>query len=212
MQIYVNGDSNCAGAELNLHEKTFADLLAQHYDARLTNHGESGCSNHRILRTTKKYLEQNTPDLVIIGWSTWEREEWEYQGKLVQINRNTQFFDQEFSQRIAQWHQNNTQDNLMKRARNWHSMIYDFHCELQEQNIPHLFFNCYFDFFTEPTQQKNWEHCFFEPYHPHGNFYWWLNDRGFVPTKDLHHLADAHSAWAKNLIDFIDNHACLRKR
>jgi hypothetical protein len=36
----------------------------------------AGCSNDSIIERTLKYLETNTPDLMIIGWSTWERETW----------------------------------------------------------------------------------------------------------------------------------------
>jgi membrane-bound lytic murein transglycosylase B len=47
---------------------------------------ESASSNARIIRTTREYLEKNTPAYVIIGWSTWEREEWIHDGKYWQVN------------------------------------------------------------------------------------------------------------------------------
>ena len=100
MLIYVNGDSHSAGAEAvtphafakddplyhGLGRRPHPDNLQASYGCVLANElfavldcdAESASSNARILRTTNQWLDQNSdPDaLVIIQWSTWERQEW----------------------------------------------------------------------------------------------------------------------------------------
>jgi hypothetical protein len=96
--LYVNGDSHSAGAEAinsfafanddpqykylgrvphpdNLFV-SYGNILAKNLSAELYCDAESDSSNDLIIRTTKHYLKNNRPDLIVIGWSTWEREEW----------------------------------------------------------------------------------------------------------------------------------------
>ena len=97
MILYVNGDSHTAGAEAaNPHAfanddprynylgrlphpdnllVSFGNILAKNLSAELYCDAESASSNDRIIRTTRHYLRTNQPDLIVIGWSTWEREE-----------------------------------------------------------------------------------------------------------------------------------------
>ena len=108
MILYVNGDSHSAGAEaINSHcfaeddplfhalgriphpdneRVSYGCLLANALYAVLVCDAESGSSNDRIIRTTQEYLKTEKPDAVIIGWSTWEREEWLHDGQYWQIN------------------------------------------------------------------------------------------------------------------------------
>jgi hypothetical protein len=102
--LYVNGDSHSAGAEAvntysfaqddslywNMDREPHPDNLRVSYGCELANmlgailqcDAESASSNDRIIRTTYKALDIVKPELVIIGWSTWEREEWWHQGLL----------------------------------------------------------------------------------------------------------------------------------
>ena len=83
--IYFNGDSHTYGIDLDPAQR-FSNLVAQQFDRLLVNDAKVGASNTRIIRTTKQYLENNKPDLLVIGWTTWEREEWEYQGQYYDVN------------------------------------------------------------------------------------------------------------------------------
>ena len=85
MILYVNGDSHSAGTGLNVNE-SYPALLADYLNAQLINQSFSGASNQRILRTTREFLETTRPDVVVIGWSTWEREEWEHRGNFYNVN------------------------------------------------------------------------------------------------------------------------------
>ena len=110
--IYVNGDSHSAGAEIingycfanddpryltygrQPHPealiKTYGYQIAQTFNQGFFCDAESGSSNARILRTTKKFLEKtkdlSTIGFVIIGWTSWEREEWKDKEDFVQIS------------------------------------------------------------------------------------------------------------------------------
>ena len=111
MILYVNGDSHAAAAEaVNPHAFAMDDGAlfylgrAPHPDNLSVSWGkllslalrsgfhcaaESASSNARILRTTRAWLTEqknNLQDiLVVIQWSTWEREEWLHNGVYYQV-------------------------------------------------------------------------------------------------------------------------------
>ena len=66
--------------------QTFGYKLAQHLGEELVLDAESASSNDRILRTTQEYLREVTP-LVVIGWATWEREEWNTQTANINLSK-----------------------------------------------------------------------------------------------------------------------------
>ena len=78
MNILLNGCSHIEASECN---KGLAEFLSEKLDATVTNIAKGGGSNHRILRTTMEYVENNEVDLVIIGWTTHERIEFAWKGK-----------------------------------------------------------------------------------------------------------------------------------
>ena len=111
MILYVNGDSHTAAAEaVNPYafaeddNKYFYMGRVAHPDNLAVSWGkllslslrsgfycaaESASSNSRIMRTTREWLANRTSNndvLVIIQWSTWEREEWLIDGTYYQIN------------------------------------------------------------------------------------------------------------------------------
>ena len=85
MLLYANGDSHTA-------PRSYIDIIGEEFAFEFVNQAQGGCSNASIIRRTRDYLKHTIPDLVIIGWSTWEREEWEQDGKLVSGTR-LQYFD-----------------------------------------------------------------------------------------------------------------------
>jgi len=74
-KLLINGCSHTEASECN---KNFADYFT---DFQYVNLAKGGGSNHRILRTTVEYLENNNVDLVIIGWTTHERFEFSWRGQ-----------------------------------------------------------------------------------------------------------------------------------
>ena len=78
MNILLNG---CSHTEASECDKGLAEYFAEILNAKVVNISKGGGSNHRILRTTLEYCENNPVDLVIIGWSTHERFEFSWKGE-----------------------------------------------------------------------------------------------------------------------------------
>jgi hypothetical protein len=102
MILYTNGDSHTAAAEcVNNHafaeddsqywmmgraphpdnlEKSFSKLLSNRLSCGMVCAAESASSNDRIIRTSKQWIKKHEHELyrtlMVIQWSTWEREEW----------------------------------------------------------------------------------------------------------------------------------------
>jgi hypothetical protein len=220
--LYVNGDSHSAGAEAvnsfafanddpqykylgrsshpdNLYV-SYGNILAKNLSAELYCDAESASSNDRIIRTTRHYLRNNQPDLIIIGWSTWEREEWLYEGQYWQINAGG--FGNDWPDAIKKQYKHwvNNIDHRQK-AQEAQEKIWALHQELA--SIPHLFFNSYSA--LQSTNHREWSHNYLHPYDGSRTYYHWLLDQGFgtVSTKSYHFGADAHLSWANHLTKII---------
>ncbi len=221
MILYVNGDSHSAGAEaINTHcfanddplyhalgraphpdnlRVSYGQRIADSLGYELVCQAESASSNDRIVRTTKEYLKDNTPDLIIIGWSSWQREEWYYDDNYWQILGTIPGKDwpKELLDRHKEWVLN--LDNNQK-LREWHYKIWELHQELA--GIPHLFFNCFDGFDTRKVIQRDWNNQYLNAYDTLFSYQHWLMSNGFKISnpKCSHFGADAHQAWADFLI------------
>jgi hypothetical protein len=228
MIIYVNGDSHSAGAEL-VKDYCFAaddpkytawqrrphpDAIPHTYGfklARALNAGffldaESASSNDRILRTTREYADALTTNIhdrvFIIGWSTWEREEW-LQGDetYIQVTASgTDSVPPEFGDRYKQWVIDQTPEVVKEKCQQWHDKIWEFHQHLNKLGIRHIFFNSYSHF--DVDEQRDWGDSYVSPYDKSGTYYQWLADQGFLTVRygSYHYGIDAHSAWYKFLL------------
>jgi hypothetical protein len=220
--LYVNGDSHSAGAEAvnsfafanddpqhkylgrvphpdNLFV-SYGNILAKNLSAELYCDAESASSNDRIIRTTKHYLKNNRPDLIVIGWSTWEREEWLYEGQYWQINAGGVGNDWPDAIKQQYKHWVNNIDHQQKK-REAEEKIWALHQELA--GIPHLFFNSYSA--LEFTKHLEWGHNYLYPYNNNYTYYNWLSDQGChtINTGNYHYGPDAHLIWANHLTKII---------
>ena len=87
-------------------KSTVAKALCAEVGADWINQAESGSSNRRIIRTTELFLETaNIKDIVVlIGWSTWEREEWWHEGKDYQVTASgTDDVPDALKEKYKQW-------------------------------------------------------------------------------------------------------------
>jgi len=217
--LYVNGDSHSAGAEA-VNDFCFANDDPLYYalgriphpDNERVSYGcnianelyavlhcdaESASSNSRILRTTRDYItNEGHPDFVIIGWSTWEREEWLYDDIYWQVNAGGIGHDwpDVIKERYRDYINNLKPVAAEQQA---HSDIYQLHTELMDLKIPHVFFNTYNHF---QQQQKDWHDSYVEPYNPNMTYYNWLITSGCKPKSGYHFGADAHKKWADFLL------------
>jgi hypothetical protein len=225
--LYVNGDSHSAGAEaVNPHafaeddklyyalgRQPHPDNLRVSYGCELANmmyailecDAESASSNDRIIRTTYSYLlEDNKPDLVVIGWSTWERKEWwdEETNRYWQVNAGGVGADwpDSIKDKYKDYITNIDIPTALSTITN---KIWILHDLLQQKNINHVFFNTF-----EPLSgmsEAEWDGCYIEPYNPDFTYYNWLRAKGFKTVRpDSYHFGpDAHCAWAEFLYQTI---------
>lgn len=241
MIVYVNGDSHSAAAEAvhwacfaqddnqykhlgrRAHPENLAVSYGQHIadylDARLVCEAESASSNSRIIRTTWEQIQGVQgwpvvkPDLIIIGWSTWEREEWSYEGNTYQVTASgTDHVPNGLKARYKTWVIEQDEHTRDRKLIESHKKIWEFHRHLLALDIPHLFFNTYSTF--QPIRlghlkrdlvnpgMYDWDKCYIEPYDQNYAFYYWCLNNGFktVNPNSYHFGADAHQAWANFLI------------
>lgn len=241
MILYVNGDSHSAGAEA-VNSYCFAnddplywalgrvphpDNLRVSYGCELANmmgavlecDAESAASNDRIFRTTWNHLQgvQNMPvdkpDYIVIGWTTWEREEWQYKGTYYQVTASGyDSVPKELETRYKEWVINQSNVDLTdEKVAQAHNRIWQLHLGLNARKIPHIFFNTYTDFHSINrlghlgVKEMDWEGSYVDPYRPEGTYYNWCIQNGFktVNPTSYHFGADAHAAWANHLYQNI---------
>jgi hypothetical protein len=147
---------------------------------------------------------------LIIQWSTWERQEWLVDGVYYQVNASgadhiPEGHQQTYKKYIADidWY-----DVCVKA----HKMIWDFHQELQQQQIPHVFFNGNTALEEIPLDQRHdWGSSYMEPYNAKMTYSQWLLNNGFetVSPDSWHFGKEAHSAWASFMLQYIVKHKLI---
>ena len=223
MKLLINGDSHTAGAEaVNAHafaeddgkyvymgRAPHPDNLKASWGKKLGNMlnlathilAESASSNDRILRTTNDWLSSHPSDIfVIIQWSTWEREEWNINGEYFQVNASgidwvPDSHKEKYKEFVANVDWNRCTEN-------WHKRIIRYHEYLNEQGIPHLFFNGNTDF-GKIKNQYDFGPAYMDPYT--GSYDSWLQENGYntVAPDSYHYDERAHGAWAKRVMRHI---------
>lgn len=230
MILYTNGDSHTAGAEaanpcafaeddsrfIHLGRLPHPENVKVAWPAKLGellkmtvfNHAESASSNDRIIRTTRNWLDQTQHNKIfaIIQWSTWERKEWYYQDRYYQITASgtdsvPDDLQEQYKKFIADV-------DWGKEVRESHEKIWQFHLELQDRKIPHLFFNGNWIFksdWIKPEHQKSWGNSYLGPYDQSLTFSDWLKLQGFrtVNPKSWHFGKDAHQKWAQHVLQYM---------
>jgi hypothetical protein len=227
MILYVNGDSHTAAAEA-VTPHAFAEddsalrfmgriphpenlavswgkLLSLSLKAGFHYGAESASSNTRILRTTRDWVAQQKElddILLIIQWSTWEREEWLHDGVYYQVGSSgidhvPQALQEKYRNFVigTDW-QTKTQEA--------HKEIWNFHTELQEQNIPHIFFNGNSDF-SKIAQKQDWANNYIGPYDSKMTYDALIRAKGIdtVAPNSWHFGGDGHSYFHRFMLQYI---------
>ena len=224
--IYVNGDSHSAGADIipgvcfaqddprylaygrRAHPEavvqTYGYHVAQAYNQGFFCEAESGSSNDRILRTTKQYIEntKNKKNIgyIIIGWTSWEREEWKHGEEYLQVTASgTDSVPESMEEEYKEWVLKQTPAEGKRKEQLWYDRIWNFHCELKEQDIRHLFFNSMNKF---TNNDRDWDTNFIPI-----SYSQWLTEQGFDTVGNGNHYdATAHAAWGKYLKRIVGRH------
>ena len=228
MILYVNGDSHTAAAEaVNPH--AFAEDDSQYFYLGRSPHpdnlnvswgkllslvlrsgfycdAESASSNNRIIRTTKEWLAEQSSMLqdllIVIQWSTWEREEWEYEGRYYQVNASgIDHVPQELQEKYRQYIMGIDWQAKTEEA---HDQIWAFHKELEAKEIKHIFFNGN-NSFGDITEKRDWGTSYIEPYDPKGTFSAKLELAGIetVAPDSYHYGKDGHSFFHRFMLQYI---------
>lgn len=235
MILYVNGDSHAAAAEcVNSHawakddeffwgldrmphpdneKASFGCELANWLFAVLYLDAQSGCSNTRIMRTTREWIKQN-PDAVkdcfmVIQWTTWEREEWWHNGHDFQVNASgIDEVPAELQERYKQFIVGIDWEQCKHRA---HEEIWEFHQELNAQGIRHVMFNGN-THFGGIADQKDWGVSYIGPYDPELTYDKVLRTKNFktVNPESWHFGHDAHCFWGEYLLQYIKINQLLK--
>jgi hypothetical protein len=230
MILYVNGDSHAAAAEAvnpyawamddgmfwglgkqphpDNERASFGCELANWLNTILYLDAQAGCSNTRIMRTTREWIKAN-PDAVndcfmVIQWTTWEREEWWLEGHDFQVNASgVDEVPEELQQRYKQFIINIDWEECRQRA---HNEIWEFHQELKAQNIRHVMFNGN-SHFGGMSEQKNWGASYMYPYSAELTYDSVLKSKGFktVNPNSWHFGHDAHCYWAEYVLQYIND-------
>lgn len=247
MLLYINGDSHAAGTEAgnryswamddpNLYDlgrRPHPDNEAVSFGARLgerlgvarINDSQAGCGNGRIRRTTWDWIKKH-PGLLnrvfmLIQWSTWEREEWFYEGEYWQVNASgvdevPRALQQRYKEFVVgvDW---------VECTRREHQEIWQFHQELSRLGIRHVMFNAnsHFGGYHEVDRRmvpiisldhrQDWQGCYINPYDQKGTYNAILSQNGFqhVTPGYYHFGKDAHCFWAEFLLQYMKDHQLL---
>ncbi len=184
---------------------SYGQRIADQYNATLVCQAESGSSNQRMLRTTYEYLETNpNPDLIIIGWATWEREEFFIDGYWHQFSANMSTDGLSDDAVLAYKHWVLDRHSVQQYCDQAQEAIWNLHQRLVAESIPHLFFNTFSGLTT--STQLSWSNSYYEPYTHAGSFFNLLKSQGYTPVTptSYHYGADAHQAWANHLTKIIN--------
>jgi hypothetical protein len=227
MILYVNGDSHTAAAEAvnpfafaeddpaltqlgrvphpaNL-AVSWARLLSLSLKAGFHCAAESASSNARILRTSRDWLKQQRgidDVLMIIQWSTWEREEWFYDNTYYQVGASgTDGVPKEATERYRDYI---VGINWAEKTQQAHDAIWQFHQELDAQGIRHIFFNGNNDF-THIKDQQDWGPSFIGPYDSKLTYDAIIRGAGIetVAPNSWHFGRDGHSHFHRFMLNYI---------
>lgn len=234
MILYANGCSHTAAAEAVIsaafavddgkggidrrpHPKNLAaswcTVLSQHLDAYLVCEAESASSNERILRTTRAWVTSNRellPDAFLaIQWTTWEREEWLWQGKYYQVNASGKdYVPRELRQRYQDYV---VSVDYNQKTLEWYEKIWQLHCWLRDQNIRHVMFNGW-STFSDMQDRRDWRQHYIGPYDRDLSYNSVLKSNGFewATPGHFHFRADGHRFWAQYLLQYINRNQLLK--
>lgn len=233
MILYVNGCSHTAAAEAVVpdcfaeddgkngidrrpHPKNLAasycSLIADQLDSELVCQAESGGSNPRILRTTREWIKNNPDKLndtvVILQWTTWEREEWLHNGIWYQVNASgTDWVPEELQQRYKQFV---VDIDWAIKTQQAHDSIWQLHQELVDQKIRHLFFSGH-STFSDIHNKHDWGRYYLNPYDRASSYHNWLIQNGgnYANQNSFHFDAKSHRLWADFMLQYINSNQIL---
>jgi hypothetical protein len=190
--------------------KRLSDIIKTSYKCD----AESASSNTRILRTTRQWLKDTdlstTEVLVVIQWSTWEREEWSHNGTYYQVNASgIDHVPDELKEQYKNFVVGVDWKQVTDQA---HQTIWDFHLELNALGVKHVFSNGNNHFGNiQPADRRYWGNSYIGPYDPVLTYDQWLKNNGFqtVAPDSWHFGQEAHTAWSRYVLQYMIQHKLI---
>lgn len=223
MNIYFDGDSHVYGSELeDPSTQSMAAHLSRLYNATYVNRALEGSSNDQILQRTRALIEKckqtkDWPDLIVIGFTEWHREDWFVNGEYYSCNSLELRYPEHFSSQRQQYYINHVTNNteyIGSLAKYYNNTIYNLHTELFYLGVPHLFFNCALTLRCAPDMITfDWAEYYLKPYQISFNYRNWCRYNGFdeITPGKFHYSEEANAEWAKLLHGHIEQHNLLTK-
>lgn len=227
MILYINGDSHSAAAEaVNPHAfaeddghlfymgraphpenlaVSWGKLLGLALNCGFYCGAESASSNARILRTTREYINNSSgreEPLVVIQWSTWEREEWLHNGVYYQVGSSgIDEVPQELQEKYKHFVIGTDWELKTQQA---HNEIWALHKELKAKGIKHIFFNGN-NHFGAIKEQLDWGNNYIDPYNPKMTYDSIIRAKGIdtVAPNSWHFGKDGHSFFHRFMLQYI---------
>ena len=176
---------------------------------------KGGASNHWMLKHVNYLLENidrfENP-IIMVGWSQWERSEWEWNGDSLSFSV-APYYDvpEELQKKYQEWRQGITPETIGTQRIFWHNILFQVHQKLEDLKIPHLFWSTY-DNFVGMNPRHDWNNCWFKPYDPDGCMKQWFMSKNIpsMGNDPWHWATDGHRAWGTTLADFFREHHDLQ--
>ena len=168
MTVLAIGDSNILPG-MKIHKGN-----CSHAFSRAIGHGEAvvwgrgGASNHWVLEHVNKALDaidQYDDPVFFVGWTQWEREEWEWEGQDISVCIGPHFpVPKDLEERYYKWRNGMTDSAIQDMRDFWHELIYNVHIRMTDMAIPHQFWTTYDNFVgMQGDKQLDWQGTFFMP-------------------------------------------------
>ena len=220
MLLYVNGDSNLSGTEVEESDTIVERLREKLSPDWIDNQAFIGASNDLIYDRSMSYLKDNKPDLVIIGWSDAGRMqahdkatgEWHQLNSIVVGHVPGSF---EPMAKLLKDKMSYGSDHYKHMAFYWHYKIYNMHSYLLYRKIPHLFFSA-LDLFTgaenvriENQYKLDWGNNYFEV--DNDCYVSWCiqNNHSQITPGWFHFGKEGQHAWADKLYEHIEKYKLI---
>jgi hypothetical protein len=150
------------------------------------------------------HFKNNSDLLIIIQWSTWEREEWLHNGIYYQVGASgIDHVPDELQEKYKQYVIGVDWKEKTEQA---HKDIWKFHLELEAQNIKHIFFNGNNNFSTI-KKHLDWGNNYIFPYNPSKTYDAVIRGAGIdtVAPNSWHFGKDGHSFFHRFMLQYCIN-------
>jgi hypothetical protein len=157
------------------------------------------------MRTTRTWLQNysNYDDvLLIIQWSTWEREEWLHNDTYYQVGSSG--IDHVPAELQEKYRHYVIGTDWQYKTQLAHDQIWELHQELKSQDIKHIFFNGNNDF-SKIKDHKDWGKSYIGPYNPDLTYDAIIRAQGIdtVMPGSWHFGPDGHSVFNRFILNYI---------